>query len=70
MVEVSGFIIHCSDISNCVLDYENYIGWSIALIQEFDDQFEMENQLCIAATQMFKYTNELNFYTGQKFFVG
>ena len=65
-----GMMTHCADLSNALLDYDNYIVWSKLITMEFADQTFSEEKAGVAVTPMLVYKGELGFYKGQKFFLG
>lgn len=40
-----GLLVHSSDLSNMTLPFEQFRKWGLMCVQEFDDSFQMEEQL-------------------------
>lgn len=60
----SGIIMHASDLSNVLLDFDNYLLWTSLLSQEFNYQTCREAKMGVPITDMFVYKGFDNFVKG------
>ena len=69
LIDLTGFLIHTSDIANPVFYFDNYISWSKFVTQEFMQQTLNEKKNNLPVTKMMEYHGDLGFCKAQLGFI-